>query len=225
MASTIASETASTPSRLSQTQRSSAMRLRLQDATIEQLIAHGYAQTSVSAICKSAAVSRGAFVHHYPSKQGLMEDVARKLVLDSNRRLGKVLSAVNQDEDFLRAFVHAAWSEIFSTPLYRAYRELVNASQSDPELNRYMKKVSRDMLKLLDQAVEHYFEPVGTGHFKITDLFLLSRWLLGGISSNQHLIDNPHYIRSQLDLWLQLLQTQIRPKPGATPRTLKQAFV
>lgn len=219
------SEVAPAKSRLSQAQRSSAMRLRLQDATIEQLIENGYAQASVSAICKSAGVSRGAFVHHYPTKLGLMEDVARKLVLDSNRKMGKVLSAVSQDDDLLRAFIHGAWSEIFSTPIYHAYRELVNASQSDPELNRHMKKVNRDMLHLLDKAVEHYFEPKGGGDFKIKDLFLLSRWLLGGISSHNHLIDHPQYIHSQLDLWQRLLRTQIRPKSGATKSQLKLSIV
>ena len=202
--------------RQSQAERSDTMRRRLRGAAIEQLIDQGYAQTSVSAICKCAGVSRGAFLHHYPSKQDMIEDVARALMHESQRRLGRVLLEVADEADRVQAFVDGAWNEIFNTPRYQAYLELLNASQSDPDLTRLLQRISRNVLRMLDQAVVHYFEPVAADSVKPKEMIIMSQWLLGGITSQRHLIDSPEYIRHHLDAWKQVLATQLRPRKGVT---------
>lgn len=202
--------------RQTQAQRSDAMRDRLCSAAIQQLVEKGYAHTSVTAICRRAGVSRGAFLHHYPAKQDMIDDVARTLMNESQRRLGRVLLEVADESNRVEALVEGAWEEIFNTPRYQAYMELLNASQSDPELTQLLQSISRDVLKMLDQAVAHYFEPVSADSFKPKAIFILSQWLLAGITNQRHLIDSPEYIRYHLDIWKQLLITQIRPRKGVT---------
>lgn len=55
-----------------QEDRSQATRLRLMDATIACLEELGHAGTSISAICARAGLSRGALLHHFPTKNHLL---------------------------------------------------------------------------------------------------------------------------------------------------------
>ncbi|WP_280510718.1 TetR/AcrR family transcriptional regulator, partial [Nocardia farcinica] len=58
--------------RRTQEQRSTEMRTRLLDATIECLVEYGYAGTTTPRIAERAGVTRGAQVHHFGSKNDLV---------------------------------------------------------------------------------------------------------------------------------------------------------
>src|SRR3977135_1954938 len=58
--------------RRSQAERSAATQARLLDATIECLVERGWAATSTTEVVRRAGVSRGAQVHHYPTKEDLV---------------------------------------------------------------------------------------------------------------------------------------------------------
>ncbi len=69
-----------------QSERSTDMRSRLLEATLECLAKHGYAGTSFSTIAQQAGVSRGALQHHYPEKNyviaGALEILSKRLLED-----------------------------------------------------------------------------------------------------------------------------------------------
>ena len=48
------------------------MRARLLEATVELLVEKGYAGTSTTLVSERAGVSRGAQLHHFPTKQDLV---------------------------------------------------------------------------------------------------------------------------------------------------------
>jgi AcrR family transcriptional regulator len=52
-------------------QRSEETRLNLLEAAVRRFSINGYDSTSVDEICAEAGVSKGAFYHHFPSKQAL----------------------------------------------------------------------------------------------------------------------------------------------------------
>lgn len=58
--------------RRTQEERRAATQTALLEATIDCLGQYGYAGTSISAIIEKAGVSRGALLHHYPSKNELI---------------------------------------------------------------------------------------------------------------------------------------------------------
>jgi AcrR family transcriptional regulator len=69
-----------------QSERSTDMRSRLLEATLECLAKYGYAGTSFSTIAQQAGVSRGALQHHYPEKNyviaGALEILSKRLLED-----------------------------------------------------------------------------------------------------------------------------------------------
>jgi AcrR family transcriptional regulator len=52
-------------------QRSEKTRQHILDAALKRFANHGYAAASVDDVCAEAGVSKGAFYHHFPSKQAL----------------------------------------------------------------------------------------------------------------------------------------------------------
>jgi AcrR family transcriptional regulator len=61
-----------TVARVPQEQRSRAMRQRLLEATIECLVERGWSGTSTTLVSRRAGVSRGAQLHHFPTKNDLV---------------------------------------------------------------------------------------------------------------------------------------------------------
>src|ERR1700712_781711 len=57
--------------RVPQEERTRVMRQRLLDATIECLVEHGWSGTSTTLVSQRAGVSRGAQLHHFPTKNDL----------------------------------------------------------------------------------------------------------------------------------------------------------
>ncbi len=51
--------------------RSEETRTHILEAALRRFANHGYSAASVDEICAEAGVSKGAFYHHFPSKQAL----------------------------------------------------------------------------------------------------------------------------------------------------------
>src|SRR5712664_3809714 len=78
--------------RRTQEERSAATRGRLLDATLECLSELGYARTTTTEIAERGGVSRGAQLHHFPTKSELVTEAMGHLF---DRR----------DQEFRDAFV------------------------------------------------------------------------------------------------------------------------
>jgi AcrR family transcriptional regulator len=114
-------------------ERSAATRKKLLDATIELLFEVGYFQTSTVAVTERAGVSRGAMLHHFPSKADLMMATSHHIVglrrELHNERLGKFAT---DREKFLH-LIDVLW-EAFQTPSGIARIEIMLGARSDPEI-------------------------------------------------------------------------------------------
>jgi AcrR family transcriptional regulator len=101
--------------------RSVATRAALLDAALESLVARGYAATTTVEIARRAGVSRGAQLHHFPTKAELLTAAVEHLL---DRRLA---------EDRLDAAADLLWT-MFTGPAFVAWVELWIAARTDPEL-------------------------------------------------------------------------------------------
>ncbi|ETD30926.1 TetR family transcriptional regulator [Williamsia sp. D3] len=111
-----------------QAERTAQMRARLLDAAISCLIDNGYSGTSTQEISRRAGVSRGAQLHHFPTKESLVVAAVEHLV---EQRLEEMLGAHASGEvPGVEVFLDA-----FSGPLFYAALELWIAARTDPALH------------------------------------------------------------------------------------------
>jgi AcrR family transcriptional regulator len=121
--------------RRTQKERRDKTRAALLDAAVEALVSLGYANTSTLEVQKRAGVSRGALLHHYPSKASLMADVVRYLAELRGRELQLKTTALPSGADRIDLALDLLW-ESFSGALFTVAMELRIAARTDAELRK-----------------------------------------------------------------------------------------
>jgi AcrR family transcriptional regulator len=119
-----------------QQQRRDETRRALLDAAVESLIEVGFARTTTLEVQRRANASRGALLHHFPSKTELLVAAVDHLAEMRAREI-KLLAAQLPDERAGRARTDAViellW-QCFSGTFFQVAMELRTAARTDPEL-------------------------------------------------------------------------------------------
>ncbi len=123
-------------------ERSLATRAALLDAAIECLVDRGYAATTTIETARRAGVSRGAQLHHFPTKARLLATAVEHLFDRRRSEFLEAFAAIDPRTDRLDAAVDLLWS-MFQGPVFVAWTELWVAARTDPELAATMITVER----------------------------------------------------------------------------------
>jgi len=138
--------------RRTQAERRAATRGALLDATIDCLVEFGYANTTTNRIVERAGVSRGAQVHHYPTKAELVAEAVRHL---ATRRTTELLERLKDTPAGPRRFemvMDTMWAQ-HKGPLYAASIELFVAARTDAELRKRLAEVERDVTRTISKGM------------------------------------------------------------------------
>jgi len=144
-----------------QAEKSAMTRTAIMEAAITCLINLGYANTTTALMADYAGVSRGAMMHHFPSRMHVISAVIDHLhemrlqeyselmanIDDPNRKLTK---------SRIDASVKAAW-EYVNKPSFIAYQELLLAARTDVELYEILTPVEADFESQFLNTVKEVF--------------------------------------------------------------------
>src|SRR5712692_3582600 len=98
--------------RRTQDQRSAATRARLLDATIACLFEFGYANTTTTEIAERAGLSRGAQLHHFPTKAALVTTAIEHLLQRRTEEFRTAFAGLPRDADRVAAAIDLLWSMV-----------------------------------------------------------------------------------------------------------------
>src|SRR6476661_3033188 len=115
-----------------QEERSAETRAKLLDATVECLFELGYARTTTTEIADRAGVSRGAQLHHYPTKAELVSAAMEHLFDEREREFRRAIENIPPGPGRAERAVDLLWS-IVSGRTFFAWLELVVAARTDDE--------------------------------------------------------------------------------------------
>jgi AcrR family transcriptional regulator len=113
--------------------RSIATRTALLDAALDSLVEGGYAATTTIETARRAGVSRGAQLHHFPTRAQLLAASVEHLLERRMTEFRARLAGVDPGADRLDAALDLLWS-MFQGPVFVAWVELWIAARTDPEL-------------------------------------------------------------------------------------------
>ena len=119
--------------RVPQEERTRAMRARLLEATVELLVEKGYAGTSTTLVSERAGVSRGAQLHHFPTKQDLVVAAVQHVTEVRGAELAAAAENLPTGPKRTRAVLQVL-GDHFTSPVFTAALELWVAARTDPDL-------------------------------------------------------------------------------------------
>lgn len=129
------------PTRRTQADRTAGTRAALEEATIDVLVAHGWAAVTAIEVCNRAGVSRGAFHHHYPSLSNLLAESLRRLYTEMRGPDRPVAANLMQ-------LVEAMWRQM-GNPRFKAVVEAWLAMANDASLRSELGSVVAEFAALV----------------------------------------------------------------------------
>ncbi|BCB80376.1 TetR family transcriptional regulator [Phytohabitans flavus] len=139
------------PVRMPQQERSRATQARLLEATVECLVERGWSGTTTTVVAAMAGVSRGAQLHHYPTKASLVMAAVEHLAERRAEEIRTEAAALPPGPERLDGVVDMLASA-FTGPLYVAALEVWIAARTDPDLRAALvpleARVGREMHRL-----------------------------------------------------------------------------
>lgn len=136
---------ASKRARVPQAERRRITRTKLLDATIESLIEKGYPGTTTVEVGERAGMSRGAQLHHFPSRADLLIAATEHLTRERGKEFEVEIKArIAEGGEPIDTMVDMLW-EMFSDPLYWAVIELMVAARTDADLREKLERFERGL--------------------------------------------------------------------------------
>lgn len=177
--------------RRTQASRRASTRARLLEATISCLGELGYARTSTPEIARRAGVSRGAQLHHFPTKASLVAAAVEHLF---RRRVAEFRAAFAEapaGSDRLAAAIDILW-RLMSGRSFHAWLELVVAARTDPELRALMGGVAARSIETVERTFRELVAPDADDDpfYEIAPRFAFA--LLEGLALQQIVLEETH---------------------------------
>ena len=123
-----------TPTRVPQEERTRAMRQRLLEATVDCLVEHGWSGTSTTLVSQRAGVSRGAQLHHFPTKDALVLAAVAHLSELRGQELREAAVRLPTGRRRTRAVLEM-YAAHYTSPVFTAALELWVAARTDEALH------------------------------------------------------------------------------------------
>jgi AcrR family transcriptional regulator len=186
--------------RRTQEERSTATRTRLLEATLECLSELGYARTTTTEIAERGGVSRGAQLHHFPTKAELVTEAVAYLFEKRDEEFRAAFASLPDDAERGAGAVDLLWSMV-SGPTFHAWLELAVAARTDPMLKPKVAALTTRFAENVARAFRDLFpRPASAGpYWDLAPTFTFA--LLEGLALDAMVTPSSTEIPRVLDIW------------------------
>jgi AcrR family transcriptional regulator len=132
------------------------MRLRLLDAAVDCLYELGYSGTTTIEVAARAGVSRGAQLHHFPTKERLVTEAVRHVLAKRLDEFRQSFAELPHGADKPGAAIDILWEKL-SGRIFYAWLELVVAARTDPGLREAVAEIAGQFLDQVQATARDYF--------------------------------------------------------------------
>lgn len=193
--------------------RSLVTRERLISATLEVIHDVGYHAATTQEIATRAKVSRGALLHHFPTRADIISAAMETLLDDGTTEIRKVAQEMRSGEVTLDAFVDFLWS-LFSDRFFYLSLEMITEARNDDELRERMIPVVKRFHEALDAIWVEFCDADKRPARQARIILNLTVCLVRGMGVQTVLRPEPGYYRDLLEAWKALLPNLIEGSAG-----------
>jgi AcrR family transcriptional regulator len=160
-------------------------RATILDAALDCFYDIGYSGTTTEQVARRAGVSRGAMLHHFPSRFDLIKGAvahlnAKRLALFEHEEM---LIQSNAEHTRIGAGIDSLWRQL-SSKFFVVFHELQVAARTDPELKKILIPAIREFDNAWLELTERVFPDLSHSKNFILANFL-TLFLLEGLAVNQ----------------------------------------
>ncbi|HEY9566040.1 MAG TPA: TetR/AcrR family transcriptional regulator [Nocardioides sp.] len=210
----------STPTRVPQEERTRVMRQRLLEATVECLVEVGFARTSTTLVSQRAGVSRGAQLHHFPTKNDLVLAAVEHVTQIRGSDLEAAAATMPHGVRRTRAVLQML-GDHFASPVFSAALELWVAARTDPALLAAVgpleQRVGREAHRLTVELLGIDEEVPGN-----RELVQATLDLVRGLGLANTISDDTRRRARILDRWADRLDAVLAAQPSSRDHSTKE---
>jgi AcrR family transcriptional regulator len=188
------------------------MRQRLLDATVDCLVEKGWSGTSTTLVSARAGVSRGAQLHHFPTKNDLVVAAVEHLSEVRAVELAEAAKGLPQGKRRTRAVLDMLAGH-FAGPVFAAALELWVAARTDRTLHEAVgpleQRIGRETHRLAVELLGVDESQPGT-----RELVQATLDLVRGLALANTIGDDTARRKRILDIWARTLDEQLKRHVG-----------
>jgi AcrR family transcriptional regulator len=144
--------------RRTQEERSAETRTRLLDATIDCVLELGYANTTTTEVADRAGVSRGAQLHHFPTKEELVLAALEHLFARREAEFRAAFARLPESAHRPSAACDLLW-KIIDSGSFHVWLELAVAGRTDERLGRRVRELGARTAQIVERTFRELFPP------------------------------------------------------------------
>ena len=191
-----------------QEQRTRAMRQRLLEATVDCLVEHGWSGTTTTLVSRRAGVSRGAQLHHFPTKNDLVVAAVEHLSELRGEELRRAARDLPSGKRRTRAVLEM-FADHFTGPVFTAALELWVAARTDEALRLAVvpleQRVGREAHRIAVDALG-----VDEREPRVRELVQATLDLVRGLGLANTITDDAARRKKILKAWAHTLDAELR---------------
>jgi AcrR family transcriptional regulator len=194
-----------TARRRTQAERSEETRTRIVKAAANLIRKRGYARFRTAEVAKEAGLSRGAQLHHFPTKDSLvvatLEFVFEQAQVLSRRRA----AAVNKPRDLIEAIIEDA-REFFFSEHFMVAIDIVLSTSTDQSVRKQILDISRKARRPVEAAWAEALAANGVAGALASDIVALTLSLVRGMALRTLWDNDPKWFDELFSLWRQMIK-------------------
>lgn len=152
------------------------------EAALDCFYELGYGSSTTEKVAKCAGVSRGAMLHHFPSRLDLVKAAVRYLYEKRLSMFEETELKINEGAEHSRIDegIDAYWQQLHS-PLFTVFHELQVAARTDPDLQVVLDACSEEMDRSWGRLAANVFPDLALSE-EFDNANLLTMFLLEGMA-------------------------------------------
>jgi AcrR family transcriptional regulator len=207
-----------TARRRTQAERSEETRTRILKAAANLIRKRGYARFRTAEVAEEAGLSRGAQLHHFPTKDSLVVATLEYVFEQAQALSRRRASAVNRPRDLIEAVIEDA-REFFFSEHFKVAIDIVLSTSTDQSVRKQILDISRKARRPVETAWTGALAASGVPGQLASDIVALTLSLVRGMALRTLWDNDPKWFDELFSLWRQMIKVFLSDrKPRSTPR-------